>query len=237
MISPDLSRRYFKAKLFRGFCFSVAWVGILILGILLFHVTWEGFPWLDMQFINDFPSRFPKKAGINSALFGTLWLIGFTALFSVPIGIGAGIYLEEFGNKNYFSRFVDLNISNLAGVPSIVYGMLGMVIFVRWFGLGESVLAGALTMSLLILPIIIIATREALRAVSGTIRQAAFSLGATRWQTVYAHVLPQIFNWAARPQKEFHELAAAGILVLLFVLLLMNSIAVIIRHRLENKNQ
>ena len=286
MISPDLSRRYFKAKLFRGFCFSVAWVGVLILGVLLFHVTWEGFPWLDMQFINDFPSRFPKKAGINSALFGTLWLIGFTALFSVPIGIGAGIYLEEFGNKNYFSRFVDLNISNLAGVPSIVYGMLGMVIFVRWFGLGESVLAGALTMSLLILPIIIIATREALRAVSGTIRQAAFALGATRWQTVYAHVLPQafpgiltgiilalsraigeaaplimigaltyvafvpegpmdeftalpiqIFNWASRPQKEFHDLAAAGILVLLFFLLLMNSIAVIIRHRLENKNQ
>ena len=286
MISPDLSRRYFKAKLFRGFCFSVAWVGVLILGVLLFHVTWEGFPWLDMQFINDFPSRFPKKAGINSALFGTLWLIGFTALFSVPIGIGAGIYLEEFGNKNYLSRFVDLNISNLAGVPSIVYGMLGMVIFVRWFGLGESVLAGALTMSLLILPIIIIATREALRAVSGTIRQAAFALGATRWQTVYAHVLPQafpgiltgiilalsraigetaplimigaltyvafvpegpmdeftalpiqIFNWASRPQKEFHELAAAGILVLLFVLLLMNSIAVIIRHRLENKKQ
>ena len=286
MISPDLSRRYFKAKLFRGFCFSVAWVGVLILGILLFHVTWEGFPWLDMQFINDFPSRFPKKAGINSALFGTLWLIGFTALFSVPIGIGAGIYLEEFGNKNYFSRFVDLNISNLAGVPSIVYGMLGLVIFVRWFGFGESVLAGSLTMSLLILPIIIIATREALRAVPGTIRQAAFALGATRWQTVYAHVLPQafpgiltgiilalsraigetaplimigaltyvafvpegpmdeftalpiqIFNWASRPQKEFHELAAAGILVLLFVLLLMNSIAVIIRHRLENKNQ
>ena len=286
MISPDLSRRYFKAKLFRGFCFSVAWVGVLILGVLLFHVTWEGFPWLDMQFINDFPSRFPKKAGINSALFGTLWLIGFTALFSVPIGIGAGIYLEEFGNKNYLSRFVDLNISNLAGVPSIVYGMLGLVIFVRWFGFGESVLAGSLTMSLLILPIIIIATREALRAVSGTIRQAAFALGATRWQTVYAHVLPQafpgiltgiilalsraigetaplimigaltyvafvpegpmdeftalpiqIFNWASRPQKEFHELAAAGILVLLFVLLLMNSIAVIIRHRLENKNQ
>ena len=286
MISPDLSRRYFKAKLFRGFCFSVAWVGVLILGVLLFHVTWEGFPWLDMQFINDFPSRFPKKAGINSALFGTLWLIGFTALFSVPIGIGAGIYLEEFGNKNYFSRFVDLNISNLAGVPSIVYGMLGLVIFVRWFGFGESVLAGSLTMRLLILPIIIIATLEALLAVPGTIRQAAFALGATRWQTVYAHVLPQafpgiltgiilalsraigetaplimigaltyvafvpegpmdeftalpiqIFNWASRPQKEFHELAAAGILVLLFVLLLMNSIAVIIRHRLENKNQ
>ncbi|MZG54448.1 MAG: phosphate ABC transporter permease PstA [Nitrospinae bacterium] len=286
MISPDLSRRYFKAKVFHLFCASVAWIGVLILGVLLFHVTREGFPWLDMQFINDFPSRFPKKAGINSALFGTLWLIGFTALFSVPIGIAAGVYLEEFEKKNAFSQFVDLNISNLAGVPSIVYGMLGLVIFVRWFGLEESVLAGAMTMSLLILPVIIISTREALRAVPGTIRQAAFALGATRWQTVYAHALPQafpgiltgiilalsraigetaplimigaltyvafvpegpmdeftalpiqIFNWASRPQKEFHELAAAAILVLLFVLLLMNSIAVIIRHRLENRNR
>ncbi|MEK9630172.1 MAG: phosphate ABC transporter permease PstA [Nitrospinota bacterium] len=286
MISPDLSRRYFKAKLFRVFCMSVSWMGVLILGVLLYHVCREGLPWLDMQFLEDFPSRFPKKAGINSALFGTLWLISFTALFSVPIGIGAGVYLEEFETKNAFSRFVDLNISNLAGVPSIVYGMLGMVIFVRFFGLEESVLAGAMTMSLLILPVIIISTREALRAVPGTIRQAAFALGATRWQTVYAHVLPQafpgiltgiilalsraigetaplimigaltyvafvpegpmdeftalpiqIFNWASRPQQEFHELAAAGILVLLAVLLLMNSIAVIIRHRLENKNQ
>ena len=285
MISRNLTNRYIIAKFFHGFCFTVAWIGVLILGILLFHVTQEGIQWLDLQFLSDFPSRFPAKAGIHSALIGTLWLISLTALFSVPIGIGAGLYLEEFTKKNRISQFVDLNISNLAGVPSIVYGMLGLVIFVRWFELNQSVLAGSLTMSLLILPVIIISTREALRAVPNTIRQAAFALGATRWQTVYAHVLPaafpgiltgiilalsraigetaplimigaltyvafvpdgpmddftalpiQIFNWASRPQQQFHELAAAGILVLLFVLLLMNSIAVIIRHRLEKKS-
>ena len=286
MISEDLTRRYWIAKIFYWFCFAVAWTGVVILGILLFHVTREGIQWLDFQFLSDFPSRFPAKAGIQSALFGTLWLMSFTALFSVPIGIGSGIYLEEFTHKNRYSRFIDLNISNLAGVPSIVYGMLGLVIFVRWFGLNQSVLAGSMTMSLLILPIIIVSTREALRAVPNTIRQAAFALGATRWQTIYAHVLPaalpgiltgiilalsravgetaplimigaltyvafvpegpmddftalpiQIFNWASRPQKEFHELAAAGILVLLFVLLLMNSIAVYIRHWSEKRNR
>ena len=286
MISRNLTNRYVIAKIFHGFCFTVAWSGVLILGVLLFHVTQEGIQWLDLQFLSDFPSRFPAKAGIHSALIGTLWLISLTALFSVPIGIGAGLYLEEFTKKNRISQFVDLNISNLAGVPSIVYGMLGLVIFVRWFELNQSVLAGSLTMSLLILPVIIISTREALRAVPNTIRQAAFALGATRWQTVYAHVLPaafpgiltgiilalsraigetaplimigaltyvafvpdgpmddftalpiQIFNWASRPQQQFHELAAAGILVLLFVLLLMNSIAVFIRHRLEKKNR
>ena len=286
MISRNLTNRYVIAKIFHGFCFTVAWSGVLILGVLLFHVTQEGIQWLDLQFLSDFPSRFPAKAGIHSALIGTLWLISLTALFSVPIGIGAGLYLEEFTKKNRICQFVDLNISNLAGVPSIVYGMLGLVIFVRWFELNQSVLAGSLTMSLLILPVIIISTREALRAVPNTIRQAAFALGATRWQTIYAHVLPaafpgiltgiilalsraigetaplimigaltyvafvpdgpmddftalpiQIFNWASRPQQQFHELAAAGILVLLFVLLLMNSIAVFIRHRLEKKNR
>jgi len=286
MISRNLTNRYIIAKIFHGFCFTVAWIGVLILGILLFHVTQEGIQWLDLQFLSDFPSRFPAKAGIHSALIGTLWLISLTALFSVPIGIGAGLYLEEFTKKSRISQFVDLNISNLAGVPSIVYGMLGLVIFVRWFEFNQSVLAGSLTMSLLILPVIIISTREALRAVPNNIRQAAFALGATRWQTLYAHVLPaafpgiltgiilalsraigetaplimigaltyvafvpdgpmddftalpiQIFNWASRPQQQFHELAAAGILVLLFVLLLMNSIAVIIRHRLEKKSR
>jgi len=286
MISRNLTNRYIIAKIFHGFCFTVAWSGVLILGVLLFHVTQEGIQWLDLQFLSDFPSRFPAKAGIHSALIGTLWLISLTALFSVPIGIGAGLYLEEFTKKSRISQFVDLNISNLAGVPSIVYGMLGLVIFVRWFELNQSVLAGSLTMSLLILPVIIISTREALRAVPNTIRQAAFALGATRWQTIYAHVLPaafpgiltgiilalsraigetaplimigaltyvafvpdgpmddftalpiQIFNWASRPQQQFHELAAAGILVLLFVLLLMNSIAVFIRHRLEKKSR
>lgn len=286
MTSRNLTRRYWVAKLFHGICMVVAWTGVAILGILLFHVTGEGLQWFDFQFLNDFPSRFPEKAGIRSALFGTLWLISFTAIISIPLGVGAGIYLEEYAPKNVFTRFIDLNISNLAGVPSIVYGMLGLVIFVRWFDLERSVLAGSMTMSLLILPIIIIASRESLRAVPNTIRHAAFALGATRWQTIYAHVLPaalpgiltgfilalsraigetaplimigaltyiafvpespmdeftalpiQIFNWASRPQKEFHELAAAGILVLLTVLLLMNSFAIYIRHRLERENR
>ena len=285
MISRSLTYRYWFARIFHGFCFVVAWAGVVILGILLFHVTCEGIQWFDLQFLSNFPSRFPEKAGIHSALFGTLWLMGFTALFSVPIGIGSGLYLEEFMHKNRFSRFIDLNISNLAGVPSIVYGMLGLVIFVRWFGLEQSVLAGSMTMSLLILPVIIISTREALRSVPNTIRQAAFALGTTRWQTTYAHVLPaalpgiltgiilalsraigetaplvmigaltyvaftpegpmddftalpiQISNWASRPQQEFHELAAAGILVLLLALLMMNSIAVYIRHKSEKRN-
>ena len=168
MISRNLTNRYVIAKIFHGFCFTVAWSGVLILGVLLFHVTQEGIQWLDLQFLSDFPSRFPAKAGIHSALIGTLWLISLTALFSVPIGIGAGLYLEEFTKKNRIRQFVDLNISNLAGVPSIVYGMLGLVIFVRWFELNQSVLAGSLTMSLLILPVIIISTREALRAVPNT---------------------------------------------------------------------
>jgi phosphate transport system permease protein len=286
MISQNLKHRYWLDKVFYWFCFAVAWTGVVILGILLFHVAREGLQWLDLQFLSDFPSRFPEKAGVRSALFGTLWLMSFTALFSIPIGIGSGIYLEEFASKNRYSWFINLNISNLAGVPSIVYGMLGLVIFVRWFGLDQSVLAGSMTMSLLILPVIIISTQEALRAVPNTIRQAAFALGATRWQTVQAHVFPaslpgiltgiilalsraigetaplimigaltyvafvpegpmddftalpiQIFNWASRPQKDFHELAAAGILVLLLVLLLMNSIAVYIRHGSEKRNR
>jgi phosphate transport system permease protein len=282
--TQNLTRRHRVANLFHGFCFTVAWTGVVILGILLFHVTGEGLHWLDLQFLNDFPSRFPEKAGIRSALFGTLWLISLTATISIPLGVGAAIYLEEYAPKNSFTRFIDLNISNLAGVPSIVYGMLGLVIFVRLFDLDRSVLAGSMTMSLLILPIIIIASRESLRGVPNTLRQAAFALGATRWQTIYSHVLPaalpgiltgfilalsraigetaplimigaltyvafipegpmdefttlpiQIFNWASRPQKDFHELAAAGILVLLIVLLFMNSFAVYIRHWLERK--
>ena len=146
--------------------------------------------WLDGQFLSSFPSRFPEKAGLNSALWGTLWLITLTVAFSVPIGVAAAIYLEEYGGKGKLSRLIEVNIANLAGVPSIVYGILGLVVFVRFFGFGRSVLAGSLTMSLLILPVIIIASRESVRAVPGSNRQAAFALGATRWQVVRSHVLP-----------------------------------------------
>ena len=286
MTSGNLARRHTLAKIFRLLCAAVTWAGVVLLGILLFHISRDGLRWLDLQFLTDFPSRFPAQAGIKSALWGTVWLISLTAGFSIPVGVAAALYLEEYAEKGRISRFIEVNIANLAGVPSIVYGILGLVIFVRFFAFGRSVLAGSLTMSLLILPVIIIASREAIRAVPDSIRQAAYALGATRWQTVRAHVLPsalpgiltgvilalsraigetaplimigaltyvafvpegpmdsftalpiQIFNWASRPQKEFHQLAAAGIIVLLTVLLLMNAAAVFIRHRAERKHK
>jgi len=286
MNGKNLARRHLVSNIFRLVCTVVTWSGIALLGLLLFHVTREGMGWVDLQFLSDFPSRFPAKAGIKSALYGTLWLISLTAAIAIPVGVASAVYLEEFTAKGRLSSLIEINISNLAGVPSIVYGMLGLVLFIRLFAFGRSLLAGSLTMSLLILPVIIIASREAIRAVPGSIRQAAFALGATRWQTVRAHVLPaalpgiatgvilamsraigetaplimigaltyvafvpegpmdaftalpiQIFNWASRPQQTFHELAAAGIVVLLTVLLLMNAAAVFIRYRAEKRNR
>lgn len=282
MRSDHLQRRHTTTKCFRFFCSAVAWAGIVILAVLLFHVTREGIRWIDLQFLTEFPSRFPDQAGIKSALWGTIWLITLTAGISIPVGVAAAIHLEEFSPKDRLSQLIEVNIGNLAGVPSIVYGILGLVLFVRFLALGRSVLAGSLTMTLLILPVIIIAAREALRAVPDSIRQAAFALGATRWQAVRSQVLPvalpgiltgvilalsraigetaplvmigaltyvafvpegpmdaftalpiQIFNWASRPQEDFHQLAAAGIIVLLVTLLLMNATAVWIRQRAE----
>lgn len=189
-ISPELRRRRRASAVFRLVCMSVTWTSVLLLGLLLFHVTSEGIAWLDGQFLTSFPSRFPEKAGLKSALYGTVWLISLTALISIPIGVAAAVYLEEYAKKTRVNEFIEVNISNLAGVPSIVYGILGLAIFVRGLGLDRSILSGALTMSLLILPVIILASREAIRAVPGTIRQAAFALGATRWQTTQHHVLP-----------------------------------------------
>jgi phosphate transport system permease protein len=211
-------------------------------------------------------------------------MVGITAVFAVPIGIGAAIYLEEYAPKHWITRVLQTNIANLAGVPSIVYGLLGLAIFVRQMELGRSLLAGSLTMALLVLPMIIIASQEAVRAVPPSYREGAFALGATRWQVVWRQVLPaalpgiltgiilalsralgeaapmlmigallfvpftpsgpmdrftvlpiQIFNWISRPQEAFHAAAAAGIIVLLAVLLLMNSIAIVLRHRFQRR--
>jgi phosphate transport system permease protein len=164
--------------------------GIVTLVVLLTTVTVDGISRVSWEFINSYPSRFPEQAGIKAALFGTFWLMGLTALFAVPVGIGAAIYLEEFAPKNIVTRIIETNINNLAGVPSIIYGLLGLAIFVRVFALGQSVLAGALTMSLLILPIIIVSSREGLRAVPSSIREAALGLGASPWQAVRFQVLP-----------------------------------------------
>ena len=280
----NLQRRHRKAKIFARVCAAITWASVLLLAVLLYQVCVKGLGWLDWDFLNSYASRVPTRAGIKAALVGTFYMIVLIAVLSIPIGISAALYLEEFAGKGKLSRLIELNISNLSGVPSIVYGILGLAIFVRFFALERSLISGALTMSLLILPTIIIAGREAIRTVPMSIRYAALSLGATRWQTTWSHVLPaafpgimtgvilglsraigetaplimigatafiafvpesltdsftvlpiQIFTWIQRPQPEFHQLAAAGIIVLLLVLLLMNATAIYIRSRTERR--
>ncbi|MCA9771968.1 MAG: phosphate ABC transporter permease PstA [Myxococcales bacterium] len=280
--SSNIRRRYRVGAIAKAVFFACTLAGLVLLTLLLYSLFRDGGPWLSWGLLENYPSRFPEKAGIKSALWGSVWLIAMTALFAVPLGIGAAIYLEEYAGRSRLNTIIDINIANLAGVPSIVYGILGLALFVRGLGLGRSVLAGALTMSLLVLPVIVIASREALKAVPDSLRQAGYALGATRWQVIRSHVLPaalpgmltgvilalsrvigetaplimigaltfvaftpegpmdefttlpiQIFNWASRPQHDFHSLAAAGILVLLAVLLTMNATAVLLRHRFQ----
>ena len=168
-------------------------IGIVGLVVLLAQVAIDGLPWVSKNLLFNYPSRHTEEAGLRAAIVGTLWLMGLTAAFTVPTGIGAAIYLEEYAPKNKLTSIIEINISNLAGVPSIVYGLLGLALFVQWLALGRSVLAGALTMSLLILPIVIIACREAIRAVPGTYREAAYALGATQWDVVRGVVVPAAF--------------------------------------------
>lgn len=282
---PNLKRRYKIDTFFSTLALICTWIGLIVLAWLLIDVMIDGLPVINWNFLTSFPSRRPADAGLFSALVGTIWLIGLVALFAFPVGVGAGIFLEEFVKDSWLENIIEVNISNLAGVPSIIYGLLGLAAFVRLMEPitgGRSILSGGLTLALLILPIIIVATREALRAVPDSIRQAGFALGATRWQVVREHVLPQafpgvltgtilalsraigetaplitigaltfiaflpegprdsftalpiqIYNWVSRPQKDFHDLAAGGIIVLVVVLLLMNSIAIILRNKLQ----
>ena len=287
-MSLQTSNRHSRSRLlsnaFAGICLLSTLSCIAALLLLLWQVFSHGSEWLSWDFIRNLPSRFPAKAGIRSALAGSLWLMGLTAVISVPIGIGTAIYLEEYANKSRWRTLVQTNIANLAGVPSIVYGILGLALFVRFMALERSILAGALTLSLVVLPIIILASQEALRAVPPSIRSASFALGATKWQTVWHQVLPasipgimtgvilaiaralgeaapllaigavayvpfvpsrlsdeftalpiQIFNWSARPQEDFHSVAAAGIIVLLGVLICLNAIAVFVRYRASKR--
>ena len=189
----SLAARRRLASIFRHVCALVTWGGVLLLAMLLYHVSRQGVGWVDWEFLQSFPSRFPDRAGIKSALWGTCWVISFTALFSIPLGVATAIYLEEYARKGRLARWIEINLSNLSGVPSIVFGILGLVIFVRMMALERSVLAGSLTLALLILPVIVIASREAIRAVPQSIRHASYALGATRWETVRHHVLPSAF--------------------------------------------
>jgi phosphate transport system permease protein len=173
---------------------GAALVGIVVLVVLLIDVIRDGSTMLSLEFLTSFPSQvFPENGGIYPALIGSLWLLGLTALISVPLGLGAAVYLEEYAEDTRINRIIEINISNLAGVPSVIYGLLGLGIFVEFLAPvtgGGSVFTGALTLSLLILPVIIVAAREALRAIPGSIREGGYALGATKWEVIWSHLLP-----------------------------------------------
>lgn len=277
--------RKIKNTVFHSILVSSILFSILVLGILLYQIFSEGIKWIDWEFITSMPSRSPEKAGIFSALVGSIWTIGLTALIALPVGVGTAIYLEEYANeKGKFYKLLTINISNLAGVPSIVYGMLGLAVFVRFMNLERSILSGALTLSILILPTIIVSSQAALKSVPLSLKEGSFALGMTKWRTIAGVTLPfaipgiltgsilaisramgeaaplimvgaagyiaflpsgpldsftvlpiQIFNWTSRPQAEFQNVAAAGIMVLMVLLLSANAVAIILRNKYQKK--
>jgi phosphate transport system permease protein len=267
-----------------GFVLAVV-VGIVGLAALLLDVLVDGLPFLNWNFLSSYASRKPLDSGILAPLAGTIWIVGMTALLAIPIGVGTAIYLEEFASKSRLNRLIQLNIANLAGVPSVIYGLLGLAVFVQFlFNGSRNVTAGALTMTLLVLPIVVIASQEAIKAVPSSYRDAAYAMGANRWQVVKTVVLPQalpgmmsgiilalsraigesapillisslvwvtfvptspdskftvlplqIFTWISQPQHAFRGIAAAGIIVLLIVLLGMNAVAIWIRSKYQQR--
>jgi len=261
-------------------------VALGALATLVFDIFSDGAARIDWAFLTNTGSRRADQAGVYHALMGSIWVIVLTGAIALPIGVSAAIFLEEYGTRSRLARFIELNIANLAAVPSIIYGLLGLGLFVRFLGMGQSVLAGAATLALLALPVVILSTREALRTVPSSIREGSYALGATKWQTIWHQVLPmalpgvltglilalsravgetaplitigaltyvpfapdsvwsrftvlpiQIFNWVSRPQAEFKVNAAAGILVLLALLLSMNAIAIIVRDRFQRQGR
>ncbi len=281
--------RFLKDLVFRMSLVACLAISVGLLAVLLVDVALDGAGNLSFDFINSFGSIFAEKAGIQAALWGTVWLMGVCALFIIPVGVATAIYLEEYADATrWWNRLIEVNIQNLAAVPSIVYGILGLAFLVRGpLSLGNVVLAGGLTLALLVLPMVIIAGREALRAVPSSIREGSLALGATQWQTIWRQVLPaavpgiatgvilalsraigetaplivigaatviafnpdgldsqftampiQIFDWISRASNDVNDyrpLAAAGILVLMCLLLAMNGVAIWLRNRYEQK--
>lgn len=183
-----------KDRIFEYFGIASTFFGLIILAIFIGNILVDGLSRIDWDFMTSLPSRKAERAGIFTAWSGSLWILVLTTLIAFPLGVSAGVYLEEYGKKTKLASLLEVNISNLAGVPSIIYGLLGLEIFVRVFKMGNSILAGAFTLSLLVLPIIIVATRESVRAVPPSIRAASYGLGATKWQTIWHQVLPSSFG-------------------------------------------
>jgi phosphate transport system permease protein len=288
--SPSLDLRngrrrgLWRGRIFLGALLLSLAVGFITLGTLVVQVVKKGIGFVDPVLLTNAPSSDPSIAGARPAILATLYLGVLLIAFTVPIGVGTAIYLEEYANRTrWYNRLLELNIQNLAAVPSIVYGILGLAFLVRGVGLGRVLLAGALILTLLVLPTVIIAAREAIRAVPGSIRDGAYALGATKWQVTWRQVLPaaipgiatgsilavsraigetaplimigaltyisfnpsvlgpftalpvQIFNWTRLPNAEFKELAAAGIIVLLAMILLLNTAAIWLRNRYQKK--
>ena len=282
--AKNTNARHRRETIFKVVGLLATLVGLVALAALVLDLAVHGLPRLSWDFFLNFPSRRASGAGILSAWVGSLLVIFVTALIGVPLGVAAGVYLEEYARKNILTNIIEINVSNLAGVPSIIYGLLALGLFVYQFGTGRSIFTAGLTLALLILPIVIVATREAIRAVPNALRDGALALGATKWQVTRDHVYPaslpgiltgviigvsralgetaplitigavtfvtfapdslsspftvlpiQIFNWVSRPQVEFQANAAAGIIVLLALLLTMNAVAVIMRDRYQKK--
>ena len=272
---------------FKGCLLACILASLVVLVVLLEEVLSDGLGSLSLDFLTATPSRIdPSSSGIGPALAGTLWLMVVCAAFIIPVGVATAVYLEEYADRErWFNRTIEINIQNLAAVPSIVYGVLGLAFLVRGpLSLGRVLLAGGLTLGLLVLPVLIVAGREAIRAVPPSIREGSMALGATKWQTIWRQVLPaslpgiatgvilslsraigetaplivigaaafataspsgifsdvtalpiQIFSWISEPQEEYRALAAAGIIVLLVILLGMNAIAIWLRNKYEKK--
>lgn len=189
-ISKVVATNKLRNKIFLIIGMVATMLGILVLFALFIDLFIQGAPRMNFKFFFSYPSRFPAEAGILPAWVGTCLVMLVTAVAAVPIGIAAGIYLEEYAPRNWFSSIIEINITNLAGVPSIIYGLLALGVFVHLFNFGDSILTGGLTLALLILPMVIMATREAIRAIPLAVREASYALGATKWQTVRDHVLP-----------------------------------------------
>ena len=185
-----LRRRHRTARIFRTVSLGMCILGLVMLVVLLGRVLSQGWDALTWRMVTSMPSRFPEKAGIWAAIWGTIWVVLVATAVAVPIGVAAAVHLEEYAPANRLKSILEVNIANLAGVPSVVYGILGLTVFVRALHLGRSVLAAGLTLGILVLPVVIVAAREAVRAVPATLREAAAGLGATRWQTIRHHVLP-----------------------------------------------